>query len=270
MPTFRSIALVLALLVFAACPAAASAHHRGDGDSSSWDPGSTADQSYDDGSDYADEGDYGDGVDAADDGSDSVDDSDYAGDDPDCVAYLEDPEDDAANEDCIDLGDDDAPADSPAAAPDLPDFAPGLPGIPRPVGPTLVHLHGNGKVWASPKLPRVVRRVISAANQIATRPYRYGGGHGSFLDKAYDCSGSVSYALHGGGLLFSTLTSGGLAHWGAKGKGKWITIYANASHTYMVVGGMRFDTGARPRSGTRWDPWQRPARGFAVRHPAGL
>ena len=134
----------------------------------------------------------------------------------------------------------------------------------------MVHLHANGKVWVSPKVPRVVRRVIAAANRIAKRPYRYGGGHGSFFDRAYDCSGSVSYALHGAGLLDSTLVSGSLARWGAKGKGKWITIYANNGHVYMVIAGMRFDTSARARTGTRWDPWMRPARGFAVRHPPGL
>ena len=274
MPHFRSIALVLALLLFAALPAAASAHDSGSADT----------PALDSGSDYAD-----DGSDLADDGSDYADDgSDYADDGSDCAAYLDDPEDDGmddgdedpgstddegfdvrhydGNETCDDTGDDTG-IGTPGL--DTPDFAP-PPRIPAPAQPKFVHLHGNGTVWASPKLPRTVRRVIAAANRIATRPYRYGGGHGSFVDKAYDCSGSVSYALHGGGLLYSTLTSGGLAHWGARGKGRWITIYANADHTYMVVAGMRFDTGARPRSGTRWDPWQRPARGFAVRHPAGL
>ena len=260
MPHFRSIALALALLVFAAFPAVASAHNTGSSDTAAY---------ADDGSDYADDGsDYADdGSDYADDGADYVDDgSDYADDGSDCLAFLDDPEDYDENETCDDTGAD-VPIDTPGL--DTPDFVP-PPRIPRPTQPKFVHLHGNGRVWASPKLPRTVRRVIAAANRIATRPYRYGGGHGSFIDRAYDCSGSVSYALHGGGLLYSTLTSGGLARWGAKGKGRWITIYANAEHTYMVVAGMRFDTGARPRSGTRWDPWQRPARGFAVRHPAGL
>ena len=263
MPRYRSITLVLALLVFAAFPAGAHAHDPSHGDSPTMDSGSAY---GDDGSDVAD-----DGSDYTDDGSDYADDgSDYADDGSDCAAYLDDPEADGTdygdNATCDDTGDD--TVDAPV--PDTPDFTPSLPSIPRPTQPTLVHLHGGGKVWASPKLPRVVRRVISAANRIATRPYRYGGGHGTFNDTAYDCSGSVSYALHGGGLLVSTLTSGDLAHWGAKGKGRWITVYANKEHTYMVVAGMRFDTGARPRGGTRWDPWQRPARGFTVRHPAGL
>jgi hypothetical protein len=267
MPRFRSVTLVLALLVFAAFPAAAVAHDSGSADSPTLDSGADY---VDDGSDLVD-----DGNDYADDGSDYADDgSDYADDGSDCLAYLDDPEDDGTdygdydgNETCDDAGDG---TDMGAPGLDTPDFAPSPPRIPQPAQPRFVHLHGNGTVWASPKLPRVVRRVIAAANRIATRPYRYGGGHGSFYDKAYDCSGSVSYALHGGGLLFSTLTSGDLARWGAKGRGKWITIYANKSHVYMVVAGMRYDTGARPRGGTRWDPWQRPARGFAVRHPAGL
>jgi hypothetical protein len=255
MPSLRSLLLALVLFVAAACPAAAVAQdYNGDGDSTSY---------YDDGSDYADDGDYSDEGDYVDDGSDySDDESDYS---DDCAAYLEDPEDDGW--DTCDDTSDDTGLTPPA---DTPDLTPTLPSIPRPVGPTLVHLHANGKVWASPKLPRRVRQVIAAANRIATKPYRYGGGHGSFNDKAYDCSGSVSYALHGAGLLYTTLTSGGLARWGAKGKGKWITVYANRDHTYMVIAGMRFDTGARPRGGTRWDPWERPARGFAVRHPVGL
>ena len=110
---------------------------------------------------------------------------------------------------------------------------------------------------------------MAAGNVIATLPYRYGGGHRSFQDTAYDCSGSVSYALHGAGLLDATLDSTGLARWGEAGPGAWITVYANATHTYLVVAGLRFDTsGARGRS--RWQAAPRSARGFRVRHPAGL
>jgi hypothetical protein len=247
--------LALVLFVAAACPAAAVANdYDGDGDSSSY---------YDDGSDYVDDGEY------SDDESEYVDDeSDYSEDEgdysDDCAAYLEDPEDDGWDT-CDDESD-----DGTFLPVDTPDLTPPAPSIPRPIQPKFVHLHANGKVWISPKLPRRVRQVINAANQIAKRPYRYGGGHGSFISRGYDCSGSVSYALHGAGLLNTTLTSGGLAHWGAKGKGKWITIYANRSHVYMVVAGMRFDTSARARTGTRWDLWERPSRGFAVRHPVGM
>jgi cell wall-associated NlpC family hydrolase len=118
--------------------------------------------------------------------------------------------------------------------------------------------------------PAVVVAVIAAANRIATLPYRYGGGHGSFDDTAYDCSGSVSYALHGAQLLDLTLDSTGLAHWGERGAGTWITIYGSKAHAYMVVAGLRFDTSGRAKGGTRWQAARRSARGFSVRHPAAL
>jgi peptidoglycan hydrolase-like protein with peptidoglycan-binding domain len=120
-------------------------------------------------------------------------------------------------------------------------------------------------------LPRVVRRVIRAGNRIATMPYRYGGGHASFpKDSGYDCSGSMSYALHGAGLLASPLTSTGFAGWGRPGPGRWITIYANAGHAYMVVNGRRFDTSALSSTGSRWTTEMRSSAGYTVRHPAGL
>ncbi len=117
---------------------------------------------------------------------------------------------------------------------------------------------------------RVVQRVVAAANRIATTPYRYGGGHGSFDDWAYDCSGSVSYALHGGGLLDSPLASGDFASYGAPGRGKHITIYANTGHMFMVVNGRRFDTSARSITGSRWTDEMRSTAGYVVRHPPGL
>ena len=116
----------------------------------------------------------------------------------------------------------------------------------------------------------VVARVIRAANRIQSKPYKYGGGHGRWNDTGYDCSGSVSYALHGGGLLSSALTSSGFMRWGAPGKGRRITIYANPSHVYMVIDGRRFDTTGRDETGTRWQPSQRSSAGYVVRHPPGL
>jgi len=116
----------------------------------------------------------------------------------------------------------------------------------------------------------VVARVIRAADRIARAPYRYGGGHGSFTDSGYDCSGSVSYALHGAGLLSSPLDSGSFMSYGRPGPGKHITIYANPGHMYMVVDGRRFDTSARSITGSRWTNEPRTTSGYVVRHPAGL
>jgi peptidoglycan hydrolase-like protein with peptidoglycan-binding domain/cell wall-associated NlpC family hydrolase len=114
-----------------------------------------------------------------------------------------------------------------------------------------------------------VGRVISAGNEIATRPYVYGGGHGSFKSNGYDCSGSVSYALHGGGLLSSPQDSTSLESYGSSGPGKHITIYANSQHAYMVVNGRRFDTVARQEGGSRWSSSSGSTSGYVVRHPAG-
>jgi hypothetical protein len=119
-------------------------------------------------------------------------------------------------------------------------------------------------------LPVRVRRIIAAGNRIANKPYKYGGGHGQWNDSGYDCSGSVSYALHGAGYLDSALTSGGFMSWGSAGKGRWVTIYAAPGHVYMVVNGRRFDTTGRSESGTRWQASDRSSAGYAVRHPPGL
>jgi peptidoglycan hydrolase-like protein with peptidoglycan-binding domain len=118
-------------------------------------------------------------------------------------------------------------------------------------------------------LPITVRRVIAAASRIAHKPYRYGGGHASFNDSAYDCSGSVSYALHGGGLLSRPMDSGELMSYGAAGPGRYITIYAHSGHAYMVVHGRRFDTSGQ-NGGSRWQWQSRSTSGYTVRHPPGL
>jgi Putative peptidoglycan binding domain len=118
--------------------------------------------------------------------------------------------------------------------------------------------------------PGVVARVVRAANRIQSKPYKYGGGHGRWNDSGYDCSGSVSYALHGGGLLSSALTSGGFMRWGAPGKGRRITIYASPGHVYMVIDGRRFDTTGRSETGSRWQASDRSSAGYVVRHPPGL
>jgi peptidoglycan hydrolase CwlO-like protein len=117
--------------------------------------------------------------------------------------------------------------------------------------------------------PEQVKAAIAAANAIAMTPYIWGGGHGSFESSGYDCSGAVSYALHGGGLLESPLDSTGLETWGEAGPGKWITVYANAEHAWMIIAGLAFDTVGGP--GPRWhsSPVDSP-EGFIVRHPPGL
>ena len=129
---------------------------------------------------------------------------------------------------------------------------------------------GSGRRHSSTRGGSVVQRVIAAANRIATMPYKYGGGHGSFTDSGYDCSGSVSYALHGGGLLATPLDSGDFMSYGAPGRGRHITIYANPGHVYMTIDGRRFDTSARRETGSRWTSTPRSPAGYVVRHPSGL
>ncbi len=128
-----------------------------------------------------------------------------------------------------------------------------------------------GQASAPAGAPAAIQDVVAGGNEIADFPYRLGGGHGSFIDNAYDCSGSVSYALAAAGLMSAPLTSGELMNWGDPGPGRWITIYTNPGHVFMIVGGVRFDTSGRagPR-GSRWQPPQRATDGFVVRHPPGL
>jgi hypothetical protein len=120
--------------------------------------------------------------------------------------------------------------------------------------------------------PPAVVNAIAAANAIRKRPYVWGGGHGSFESRGYDCSGAVSYVLHAAGMLSSPLPSGPLMSWGLPGKGHWISVMANAGHAYAVIAGLRFDTssyGSGGGSGPRWRGTKRPPKGFAVRHFAG-
>ena len=132
----------------------------------------------------------------------------------------------------------------------------------------------NGLALAPANAPVSVKRVIWAANQLRTRPYRYGGGHKSFHDNAYDCSGSISYALAGAGLVRIPMSSKEFRAYGSRGPGKWITVYARNGHTFAIIAGLRFDT-TSPHNPTRqwaprWQPTDRKARGFDVRHPEGL
>lgn len=129
---------------------------------------------------------------------------------------------------------------------------------------------GNGTIPIPQNVPEAIQRVIAGGNAIADFPYIWGGGHASFVANGYDCSGSVSYALAAGGLLNAPLVSGALASWGAPGPGRWITIYANAGHTFMDVDGMWFDTAGRSGPyASRWLVATPSLAGYAVRHPPG-
>ncbi len=140
---------------------------------------------------------------------------------------------------------------------------------PAPVEPAT--LAPDGRTALAPaSAPDAVKAAIAAANAITRKPYRFGGGHGRWEDSGYDCSGSVSYALHGAGLLDETLDSSGLGRIGSAGVGQWITVYAKASHAYVVIAGLRFDTSGRGEDGPRWRGPARSARGYRVRHLPGL
>ena len=172
-------------------------------------------------------------------------------------------------------GGDDSYAASGGASPDDPQF--------RPHGKA--KLLPNGLAIAPEDAPAEVKAIIEAGNRIATKPYVYGGGHNlRFAGRGYDCSGSISYALHGGGLLDSPLDSSSFMKWGERGEGDWVTIYTNPGHAYMVVAGLRFDTSMRTpivgaarkrakRAGTgssRWSTKMRSSDGYRVRHPLGF
>jgi cell wall-associated NlpC family hydrolase len=128
----------------------------------------------------------------------------------------------------------------------------------------------NGLAIAPLDAPAAVQAVIQAGNQIARLPYRYGGGHATWIDTAYDCSASISFAFAAAGLISAPMVSGDLARWGDPGPGRWITVFANGGHTFMYVAGLRFDTGGLSATGSRWQATARSTAGFAERHPPGL
>jgi cell wall-associated NlpC family hydrolase len=146
---------------------------------------------------------------------------------------------------------------------------------PTPTAPPgRAKLRKDGTAVAPANAPPAVQNAIAAGNAIRTMPYRWGGGHRSFSDTGYDCSGAVSYVLNGAGLLASPMPSGPFMSWGEPGKGQWITVYANAGHMYAVIAGLRFDTSSagdkvRQGSGPRWRRSKRKPAGYAVRHYQG-
>jgi hypothetical protein len=141
---------------------------------------------------------------------------------------------------------------------------------PDPLPGQTAQIGDDGLAIAPAGAPAAVQAIIAAANRIARKPYVWGGGHTRWEDRGYDCSGSVSYALRGAGLLDSPLVSGSFMRWSDAGAGRWVTIYAHRRHMYMVVAGLRFDTSGQRRAGTRWQAAARSSKGFRVRHPAGL
>ena len=148
---------------------------------------------------------------------------------------------------------------------------------PAPVGPPgKATIRKDGTAVAPADAPSQVQAAIAAANAIHTLPYVWGGGHRTFYDSGYDCSGAVSYVLHAAGLLTSPMTSGTLASsWGTPGKGRWITVYGNASHAYMVIAGKRFDTSSggdrwNQGSGPRWRKKKRRPLGFTGKYYPGF
>ena len=170
-------------------------------------------------------------------------------------------------------------APPPPAPPDPATVVPG----PQPTVPgTQAVLLPDGTAAAPQDAPPQVQAAVWAANTIQKLPYRYGGGHASFLDRGYDCSGTVSFALHGAGLLNRPLDSGSFMRWGLKGKGRWITVYTNPGHAYAVIAGLRLDTSVAGmsrtkravksafESGPRWRPMGRRSRGFVKRHPVSF
>ena len=138
---------------------------------------------------------------------------------------------------------------------------------------TQATLTPDGLAVAPIDAPAAVQAVINAGNEIAHLPYRYGGGHMTYEDSAYDCSGSISYVFAAAHLLDHTVVSGALENWGDPGPGKWITVFANAGHTFMYVAGLRFDTVALAETGSRWSDRsadEPDLKTFSVRHPPGL
>jgi hypothetical protein len=171
------------------------------------------------------------------------------------------PPDDEAQEDFSLDHADDAPAAEPLSRGDRPTVA-GSRAVLR-----------NGIAYAPSHAPQSVKNAIWAANKLRGKPYVWGGGHGSFYDRGYDCSGTVSFALHGAGALNSPLPSSGFADYGRRGRGRWITVYARRGHVFAVIAGLRLDTTDFQNggnSGPRWHADMRDTRGYTARHPAGM
>jgi cell wall-associated NlpC family hydrolase len=148
------------------------------------------------------------------------------------------------------------------------------PGKPELLVPGSRARYVSGMAAAPMSAPEIVQQVVWASNQIIGLPYIWGGGHASFASPGYDCSGTVSFALHGGALLKTPEDSSEFMHWGSHGVGRWVTIFSNPSHAYVTVAGLRLDTSAADdpsnQQGPRWRPLRRANGGYVIRHPLGL
>jgi cell wall-associated NlpC family hydrolase len=165
------------------------------------------------------------------------------------------------------------PTPAPAPAPTTQDQAGGaafgsVPALLHPTVPGDVGVIRDGIAYAPAAAPLQVQQAIWAANTLRHKPYIFGGGHNeTFRGRGYDCSGTVSFALHAAGLLDSPLDSSSFMGWGERGRGQWITVYTNPGHAFAIIAGMRLDTSGVGESGPRWRTEPRSTRGFKVRHP---
>jgi hypothetical protein len=184
--------------------------------------------------------------------------------------------DDPGAEDYYDPGADDLAPPAPEGNEDP--TTPIAPLVPVPKTATIpgeiAYVRADGKAAIPRGAPKRVRSLIAAANKIVGKPYKWGGGHLHLVDRGYDCSGAVSYALIGSSLLGGTMVSGQLARWGAAGSGRWVSVFANKGHVYLEVAGLRFDTSPvgdyAGKHGVRWRPVIGRRQGFHARHPSGL
>ena len=165
--------------------------------------------------------------------------------------------------------DEGAPATEATPTPGSTECTTGLEGL-RTCAPVTPGTLVEGVVAPPETAPEAVKAAIAAANRIHTLPYIWGGGHARFASPGYDCSGAVSFALHGAGLITTPMDSGEMMNWGVAGKGRWITVYANAGHAFAVIDGVRWDTaGDSSGTGPRWHPEMVSTAGYVARHPAG-
>jgi cell wall-associated NlpC family hydrolase len=145
-----------------------------------------------------------------------------------------------------------------------------IPAMLHPTVPGDVGVIRDGIAYAPDNAPLAVQQAIWAANKLRHKPYVYGGGHQSFRSRGYDCSGTVSFALHAAGLLASPLDSSSFMRWGDRGRGQWITVYTNPGHAWAIIAGLRLDTSGPGESGPRWRTETRTGRGCRARHPLGF